>query len=87
MALLVRQLAARELTPVAFKGAARVLRQLRGLLESTAHTEVHHSSPLAMCFLFDTGADAHLTNVKSAFKPGSVRKCDVSVNGISVEQW
>ena len=72
-----------ELTAVALKGAARVLRQLRELLESQAHTKVQHYPLPTMCFLFDTGADAHLTNVESAFKPGSVRKCDVSVSGIS----
>ena len=34
-------------------------------------------------FLFDTGSNAHLTNCMNVFVPGSVRKCNVNVYGVS----
>ena len=36
-----------------------------------------------VCFLYDSGSDAHVTNDKSVFIDGTLKSCDVSVFGIS----
>lgn len=36
-----------------------------------------------MCFLHDSGSNAHLSNTKTAFKKGSLKKCDINVFGIN----
>ena len=39
-----------------------------------------------VCFLFDSGSDAHITSNKNLFIDGTIRKCSVDVFGISDDE-
>ena len=48
-----------------------------GVLKITSSNAKH------ILFLFDSGSNAHLTNCKDVFVPGSIRKCNVNVFGVN----
>ncbi len=66
---------------------SRVGEQERELVRSVqcalTRQQSKERSSATVCFLFDSGSDAHITNKRDVFIKGTTRKCDVNVYGIN----